>query len=844
MRAVTIKGVLARKLRLTLTALAIVLGVTFVTGTLILGDTLNRTFDNLIGTVYQHVSFEVRGDARLVSTTNAAATGVDSTAFRRPVPQSVLTAVRQVPGVAFAYGSVGGYAQFVDHAGNAIGNARSAEGFSFDPNPNLSSVHIVAGHAPVAPHQVLMDLGTAHKHGFATGQQVRVLLPGKPETFTISGLVKFGSADNLAGISLAAFSLPVAQQLFNSRGYYDTINVLAKHGVDNVALQRAIARVLPPGVQVVSGREIASEYSNAISSALSFITTALLIFAFIALFVGAFTIFNTFSITVGQRTRELALLRVVGASRRQVFRSVLAEAAVTGLVASLIGIGLGVLAALGLKALLGAFGITLPSSPLVFEARTPIVALVVGVGVTVVAAIAPARRAVKIPPVAALVAQLEDQRDSPRRRIGLGSGVGIVGFICLLVGLTEPSIGLVGLGTLALFVATAMLMPIVARPAAGVLGRPLAALRGMPGRLGRENSMRSPRRTAQTASALMVGMALVSTIAVLGSSLGTSATSEVNRAVAADYLVTSGSVSREVAPTIAKLPGVETVSTVYEGQFDFKGSLSSLHGISPVHLSRTLTLQLTAGTAAPALAAGELLIDSQTASSNALHVGSVVPVDFAQTGPTQMRIGGIYMQNPLVGSFVISDNVFVSHFNNPLPVADLVRTTTGATGVEHELNRALAPYANLTIQSRSQFEQKSQSQVNQLLGLIYVLLALAIVIALIGIVNTLMLSVFERTREIGLLRAVGMKRRQVKSMIRSEAVIIALLGAVVGIVIGTGLGVALSWSLRNNGVTDISVPLGSMILFLVLAALLGLAAANWPARRAANLDVLAAIATE
>jgi putative ABC transport system permease protein len=263
-----------------------------------------------------------------------------------------------------------------------------------------------------------------------------------------------------------------------------------------------------------------------------------------------------------------------------------------------------------------------------------------------------------------------------------------------------------------------------------------------------------------------------------------------------------------------------------------------------VHLSRTLTLQLTAGTAAPALAAEELLIDSETASSNALHVGSVVPVDFAQTGPTQMRIGGIYMQNPLVGSFVISDKLFVSHFDNPLPVADLVRTTTGATGVDRELNRALAPYANLTIQSRSQFEQKSQSQVNQLLGLIYVLLALAIVIALIGIVNTLMLSVFERTREIGLLRAVGMKRRQVKSMIRSEAVIIALLGAVVGIVIGTGLGVALSWSLRNNGVTVISVPLGSLILFLVLAALLGLAAANWPARRAANLDVLAAIATE
>jgi len=841
MRAVTIRGLLARKLRLALTALAIVLGVTFVTGTLVLGDTLDRTFDNLIGTVYQHVSFQVRGDATLA---NGTATTVNSTAFRRPVPQSLATKVRRVPGVAFAIGSVSGYAQFVDHAGNPIGSDRSSEGFSFDPNRNLASVHLVEGHAPTGPHDVVMDLGTAHKHHFTIGQQVRVLLPNKPETFTIVGLVKFGSADNLAGISLAGFDLRVAQQLFNLRGTYDTISVLAKQGADNVALARAIARVLPPGVQVVSGQAVASELSTAINSELSFITTALLVFAFIALFVGAFTIFNTFSITVGQRTRELALLRIVGASRRQVFRSVLAEAVVTGLVASLVGIGLGVLAALGLKALLGAFGITLPSSPLVFEARTPIVALVVGVGVTVVAAIAPARRAVEIPPVAALVAQLEDQPDSLRRRVAIGAAIGGLGLIFLLGGLTEPSIGLVGLGTLALFMATAMLMPVVARPVAAVLGRPLAALRGTAGRLGRENSMRSPRRTAQTASALMVGMALVSTIAVLGSSLGTSATSEVNRAVAADYLVTSGSVSREVPPTIARLPGVETVSTVYSGQFDFKGSLSSLHAISPAHLSRTLTLQMTAGTAGPALAAGDLLIDSQTASSDGLHVGSTVPVDFAQTGPTQLRIGGIYKQNPLVGSFVVSDKLFVAHFNNPLPVGALVRTTPGATGVGGELNRALAPYANLTIQTRAQFERQAQSQVNQLLGLIYVLLALAIVIALIGIVNTLMLSVFERTREIGLLRAVGMARGQVKAMVRSESVIIALFGAVVGIVIGTCLGVALSWALRNSGVTVISVPVGTLVLFVVIAALLGLAAANWPARRAANLDVLEAIAAE
>jgi len=844
MRRVTIKGLLARKLRLALTALAIVLGVTFVTGTLILGDTLNRTFNDLIGTAYQHVSLQVRGDLQLGNSNSAAA--VNGTADRRPVPQSLAPQIARLPGVAYVHGSVNGYAQFMTRDDNAIGGGGgSTLGFSFDPNKQLSPYRLVAGRAPTGPDDVVMDKHTATKYGFAVGDTVLVNLPNRAQRFRITGIVTFGNDDNLAGLTLAGFDLSTAQRLFNSTGRYDVIDVLAKPGADNVKLQLAIAKLLPRGVQVVSGQAVANELSSAIDNELSFISTALLIFAFISLFVGGFTIFNTFSITIGQRTRELALLRVIGASRRQVFGSVLGEAAITGVLASLIGLGLGVLAALGLKALLKAFGIVLPPASLVFEARTVIVALAVGVGVTLLSAILPARRAVRIPPVAALVDQTEDRTGSLGRRVSAGVIVAALGVVLVIAGLARPALVLVAIGALAVFVATGLVVPALARPLSSGLGRPLARLFGIAGRLGRENSMRNPRRTAQTAAALMIGIALVSTIAVLGASLSTSAKAQVDSAISADYIVSgNGGFSKSVISAVSNLPGVMTSTTIYRGQFEFRGTLQSLVAATPTNLSRTVTLHVNAGSGAPALRAGELLIDTTTASSDGLHVGSMVAVKFAQTGSSTMRIGGIFKPNPLVGSFVTGAPFFLAHYDNPLPDAVLLSTAPGAHDLGAALNRVLDPYANVSYKTRAQFEQSQENSINQLLGLIYVLLALAILVALIGIVNTLMLSVFERTREIGLLRAVGMKRGQVRRMIRSEAVIISLLGAVVGIVVGTALGLALSSALRNNNVTNIAVPVPSLIIFLILSALLGLIAATWPARRAAKLDVLAAIATE
>src|SRR5690242_9727925 len=507
MRKVTIKGLLAHKLRLALTALAIVLGVTFISGTFVLTDTLQNTFTTLFGSIYAKIDFQVRGVAQL---------GSGAGATRNELPESLLDTIRRVPGVELANGQVTGYAQFVARDGKAIATGGGAPtiGVAFDPDQRMSPLHLTAGGPPVASDDVVMDAGTAQKYHFAVGQQVRVISAGlPPRFFTITGITQFGTANNLAGATLAAFTLPTAQAIAQETGKLDDINVITAPGASKPAVQRAIAAVLPPGVEVVTGQTVVTESTDSISQALGFFSTALLVFAFIALFVGAFTIYNTFSIIVGQRTRELALLRIVGASRRQVFGSVLAEAAITGLVSSVIGLGLGVLAAIGLEALLRGFGITLPPESLVFAPRTVLVGLATGTVVTVVSAIGPARGAVRIPPVVALDDRQPVAGASLRRRLIWGAALALAGVAVLAIGLTQPAIQLVGAGAAGVFLGVAMLSPAVARPLASVIGRPLARTLGVAGKLGRENSMRSPRRTAQTAAALMIGLALVSAMA-------------------------------------------------------------------------------------------------------------------------------------------------------------------------------------------------------------------------------------------------------------------------------------------------------------------------------------------
>ena len=844
---VTLRGMLAHKLRLALTGLAIVLGVTFVSGTLVLTDTLHSTFSTLFSNVYRNVDLEVRGAAAFSSQTGALA-------VREPFAQSLLAKVREVPGVALAGGSVSGYAQYVDKHGHAISTGGAPTiGTTYPPSRRLSWFHLVAGTAPRTAAQVVMDQGTAQKFGFHVGNRVTILLPGAPRDFTISGIVKFGTANNLAGATIAAFSLPTAQTLFDKAGRLDTIDVLVTGGSSLSSVERAIATVLPHGVEVVSGQTVADENMTLMNQILGFLSTALLVFAFIALFVGAFTIFNTFSIIVSQRTRELALLRIIGASRRQVFAIVQLEAFLMGLVASLLGLGLGVLTAMGLSALLRAFGISLPPGSLVFSMRTVVASLLVGVGVTMISAISPARHAVRVAPVRALASYSSAPPTSRRRRVVVGAALGVGGVGVLISGLARGTIALVGVGAVAIFVGVAMLAPFIARPMASVLGRPLAVTLGVSGVLGRENSMRSPRRTAQTASALMIGLALVAAFTVFGASIARSATGSIEDAIAADYVISGSAtgspisgISNAAPGVIAHIPGVDTVTRVDSGVFEFGHSVLSLAAIPRDSLSRTVTLKMQSGDAGSSLAAGEVLISSTTATSNHLSVGDTMRVRFAKTGWTSVRVGGVFKPNAILGSYVVSERFFAQHYAaGAQPVAILLRSATGPSATETSaITTALRSFANLKIQTRSQFIATQQAQVNQLLGLVYALLGLAILIALIGIVNTLLLSIFERTREIGLLRAVGMRRGQVRTMIRSEALILAVFGGVIGVVLGTGLGVALSLSLSQQGVTDVVVPYSSLGFFVAVAALLGLAASSWPARRAARLNILDAIAVE
>ena len=493
----------------------------------------------------------------------------------------------------------------------------------------------MSGKAPTTDDEVVIDRSTAQKHHFAIGDRVRILLPNGHHTFTISGIMTFGSANSLAGATLTAFYLPTAQQLFNSVGHYDTINVLVKSGADKVAVQREIQRVLPADVEVVSGQTVANELDQTIQHDLSFLSTALLIFAFISLLVGSFTIFNTFSITVGQRTRELALLRVVGASRRQIFGSVLSEAALTGLIASLIGLGLGVVAAIGLKALLG----RLWDHAAVGAARVQGAHADRGADRRDRCDHALGDRA-GAPRRADPASRCADRRrHRPNRSAGnparwsTGIIAALLGLLLVVSGIEKARIGSVGLGALCVFIATVVLVPAIAGPLASALGRPLAHVLGVPGRLGRRNSARNPRRTAQTAGALMIGLALVSTIGVLGSSLSTSAKDEVNSALAADYIIGgSDSISPTVAKIAARLPGAAATTVVYTGQFDVRGSLQSLGAASTAGVEQDRQARHRRRQGAAAMARGELLVDTNTAKTKHLHVGSVVPVTFAADG--------------------------------------------------------------------------------------------------------------------------------------------------------------------------------------------------------------------
>ena len=844
----TLKGVLAHKFRLVSTFVAVLLGVSFVAGTFVLSDTIRRTFDTLFADGFQGVDVTVRSESAFEVEHDHNASEED----REPVDASLLETVKDVDGVAEAEGSVGGYAQIVDKKGEAISpQGPPTLGVGIGASDELSPLRFTDGERPTEPDHVAIDRATAETYDFAVGDRVKILFKGPAREFTISGIFRFGEADNLAGATLAGFTTETAQEVVGQPGRFDSIEVVAEDGVDSDELRRRILAAIPERYEAVSGDTVAEENANSVKEGLSFFTTFLLVFAGIALFVGTFIIFNTFSIIVAQRIRELALLRALGASRRQVMRSVLTEAMLVGFLASLAGIVAGVGVAIGLTALLRALEIDIPSGPVVLKTRTVIVSIVVGVLVTTVASFLPARKAGRIAPVAALRDTAVEPAHSLRRRLVSGGIVLAIGVVLLGVGLfadVKDAISLVGLGCMILFLGVSMLAPVVARPLARGIGAPLPRAFGVPGRLARENAMRNPRRTASTASALIIGLGLVGAVAVLAASIKVSVKEVVEEQLAADYVLVSegfGGFSPTLAAQLREVDEIDAVSPFRLGRIEIDGDQKDVQGVDPSTIGRVLKVEMVEGSL-DALTDDALLISEQVAEDEGWPPGEELDVRFARTGDRALRVGGVFERNEFLGNFIVSIPLLEANVTDPLDFAVLLRSAEGASDAEvaAAVKRVTDGFPNVKVRTNAEYLDFMNDQLNQLLGLVYALLLLAIVIALIGIMNTMALSVFERTRELGLVRAIGMSRRQLRRMIRWESVVVSVLGAVVGLVVGVGFGIAMATSLRDQGIRSFAVPVPTIAIVVLLAGVAGMLAAILPARRASRLNVLEAIAAE
>jgi putative ABC transport system permease protein len=848
----TFKSLLAKKLRFALTALSVVLGVGFVAGTFVLTDTMNAAFDQLFNQAAGTSDVIVRSASAF--TTEQAGPGGGASSDREPIPASVLPLVKSVTGVALVGGDVQGTAQMVDPATDEpIGGFGPPTIGSNWNDVSSGTVSVREGAKPTGPDDVAIDAATAKKFDLGVGQQIQILFAEGTGEFTISGILSFGDADNLAGATLAIFDTTTAQKVLGKEGVFDTISVVGDESVPASELRADIQEVLPDGVEAVTSATVADEQSQALKEGLGFFRIALLVFACIALFVGAFIIFNTFSIIVAQRTRELALLRALGASRGQVMASVVVEALLVGLFAAVVGIVAGIGIAMGLKGLLGAFGIDLPSTSIQLLPRTIIVSLLVGTVVTVVASVLPARRAARVAPIQALRESGDTVAPSGtlRRRLIVGVAVTALGTAALASGLFgggSNAGAMVGLGAAVIFIGVAMLSPLAARPVAGTLGAPLKRL-SMQGKLGRENAMRNPRRTASTAAALMIGLGLVSMVAILSASLKASFDTALTETLKADYMLTTSSFTSfgsEAANRVRDLPEVAAVSEFRQNGFRIDGTTAFVTAIEPATLDAVVSIDLLEGDLADLSRPDTIMVHEDIAVANGWAVGDEIPAQFATVGDAPLTLVGIYGDNRLAGDYLISTDTYATYYTEQLDTFVLVKASPDVPPGQAKaaIEGAVKGFPNVQVQDQAAFREQQAGFIDQLLGLVTALLLMSILIALFGIVNTLGLSIYERTRELGLLRAVGMSRRQVKRMIRWEAVIIAVFGAVLGIAIGVLFGWALQQALADEGVTSLQIPVVQLLVYLVFAGLAGVLAAIWPARRAAKLNVLEAISYE
>jgi putative ABC transport system permease protein len=855
MVAVALRGLAARKFRASLTALAIVLGVAMISGTYVLTDTINNGFDTIFTQSYKNADVVVSGKAAF---TNSNGNGVETPSF----PESILTKVRRLSGVSVAAGSVqSDQVRLLKKNGKVISTGGAPPlGFSVEPRYNqFNPTVLTAGDWPRGPGQVAIDNHTASANGYHVGDSIGVESNAPAKPFRITGIAKFAGVNSTGGATFALFAPKTAQKLFGKVGELDYIRIQSDPGVSKQQLINKIQPLLPPTATVRDVQGQVKEDKKNLGGFIDFLRYALLAFAFVALFVGSFVIANTLSITIAQRTREFATLRTIGASRRQVLWAVVLEALIIGFVASVVGLFLGLGLAKILNKLFVAVGIDLPQGNTVFATRTIVVCLVVGTLITLIASLRPARRATRVPPIAAV-------REGSVLPVSRWAKYGpVTSLIVLLVAIALVSVGALasglatgprllalGLGVLLLFFGVSMNAAKIVRPLAAVFGAPAEKVGGAPGLLARDNATRNPARTASTASALMIGLALVTFVALFGQGLRASFEDAVNKLFIANYAVTSRTafipISAEVGKGLVGKPGVNVVSPIRAASAKFLGSVHNVSGVDG-QLPQVVHLDWVKGNnSVPGqLGTTGVFTSSKYAKKHHLAVGTPIPVQFPSGKTVTVKLRGTYDEpkggSPF-GDAVFSTRLIDSQIARPqdqmvlINSPDGVNTTNTAT-----LEDDLSSFADAKLQTREQFIKDSEKPINALLNLLYVLLALSVIVSLFGIVNMLVLTVFERTREIGMLRAVGMTRRQTRMMIRYESIVTSLMGAALGIAVGFFLGALVIHALSSQGLV-FSVPVLTIIIFVIAAILVGILAAIVPARRAARLNVLEALQYE
>jgi putative ABC transport system permease protein len=841
----TLKSLLSRKLRLLLSGTAVVLGVMFVSGAFVLTDTLGRSFDGLFATIYSGTDVDVTAKPKV------DIDQFDGGSVPTNIPAGVVDKVRAVPGVASATASASADgARVIGRDGKVVttfGPPRIGENW----NGETDLVKLREGRGPTAESEIAINAATAKAAGLHVGDQAGVLTLQPKKTFTVVGIFGYsGGRDSIGGALEIAFTEPVAQQLMlGEKGVFSSIDVRAGPGTTPDQLRDAIAAAVGPDYQVKTGEQLRAQAADGLKKGLSFFNNVLIGFAGVALFVGTFLILNTFSIIVAQRTRELALMRALGGSRKQVIGSVLTEAFVIGLLASILGLAAGIGVGVGLAWLFGNVGgSALELAGVGVPAAAIIGAFAVGILVTMVAALLPALRASRIPPIAAL--QESATPDRPLTKLTVSGAIVLAGGATLLgLGLSGSGIWLLLGGVLVSFIGVALLTPLLARPVVGLLGRLFSW--SVPGKLGRLNSGRNPRRTAITAAALMVGLALITGVNVILTSATKSLHHTADNQVTADLIIAGdpGAVPATFDPVVMDkvraIPGVSRTAAEYMDLGQANGRLYNLVAVPNLGDYAAMFKLAPASGVLAFDGPSEAVIDSDSANKQHLKVGDTVPMQLSRGEIHKIKIIGVYSKSDVIGGLLVSSDL-IKDFKVAQPTMGYVTVAPGTSvdTVKAQVDTLLVDSPEVTVADRSGYVDQLSAQFNTLLTMIQVLLALAILIAVLGIVNTLALSVLERTRELGLLRAIGMRRGQTMRMVTVEAVVISVFGALLGLAVGTGLGSATVRALKNDGFTDLAFPWTTMATYLALAALVGVVAAVIPAIRAARVNVLAAIAHE